>query len=371
MAIVISIVSYPFLPAKVGGQKGIALFNKYFSRFVTLYCVSTLKNDPKAAEGYEVMNILSNSKFRYVNPLYFFKIRKIIRQKKATHLVLEHPYYGWLGVLLKWSCGQTLVVHSHNIEAERWKTFHKWWWPILWRYERYTHRRADYSFFIHDKDRNYAIQNYGLNPASCLTMTYGIEWNKVPAAALVDHAKGELRSRHHIGENENILLFNGAFDYSPNLEGLLKILDTINPYLLTKKEFAYKIILCGRDIPASISGRPYPNVIFAGFVEDIDLYFKGSDVFINPIASGGGIKTKLVEALGYNLNAVSTSHGAEGIDPNLCNGKLLICKDNDWLSFAELIPLATKIEAEIPAAYFEHFYWGYTTKRAAEFIQGQ
>ena len=119
MARVISLVSYPFLPAKVGGQKGVALFNKYFSRYHELICVTTEKNDPSAAEGYQVMNILSNSPLRYINFFYFFTLRRIIRDKQATHLILEHPYYGWLGILLKWFGGVKLIVHSHNIEGLR------------------------------------------------------------------------------------------------------------------------------------------------------------------------------------------------------------------------------------------------------------
>jgi len=71
MAKIISLVSYPFLPAKVGGQKGVALFNKYFSRYHELICVTTKKNDPSAAEGYQVLNILSNSQLRYINFFYF------------------------------------------------------------------------------------------------------------------------------------------------------------------------------------------------------------------------------------------------------------------------------------------------------------
>ena len=122
MATVISIVSYPFLPAKVGGQKGVAFFYKYFSRYHKVICVTTEKNDPGAAEGYDVLNILSNSPIRYINAFYFFTLRKIIRHNKATHLVLEHPYYGWLGVLLKWFCRVKLIVHSHNIEGLRWKS---------------------------------------------------------------------------------------------------------------------------------------------------------------------------------------------------------------------------------------------------------
>src|SRR5579863_4982057 len=104
MATIISIVSYPFLPAKSGGQKGVALFYKYFSKYHHLICITTEKNDPSAAQGYDVQNILSNSPIRYINIFYFFTIRKIIKQQQATHLLLEHPYYGWLGMLLKKFC---------------------------------------------------------------------------------------------------------------------------------------------------------------------------------------------------------------------------------------------------------------------------
>src|SRR6185369_16319202 len=98
---VLSIVPYQVLPAKFGGQKGIALFNKYFATHVNLVCVTTRSNDPAAAQGYEVLNILSNSPLRYINFFYFFTLRKIIRQRQITHLLIEHPYYGWLGMMLK------------------------------------------------------------------------------------------------------------------------------------------------------------------------------------------------------------------------------------------------------------------------------
>src|SRR5436305_13908246 len=112
---IISLVSYPFLPARSGGEKGIALFYKYFSRFHPVTIVTIEKNSPAYADGYELLNIIGNSKLRYINPLIFFRLRNIIRRKNITHLILEHPYYGWLGLWLKKSCGIKLIVHSHNI----------------------------------------------------------------------------------------------------------------------------------------------------------------------------------------------------------------------------------------------------------------
>lgn len=369
MQTVLSLVSYPFLPAKVGGQKGIALFNKYFAKQVRLVCVTVRRNDPAAAEGYEVRNILSDSPLRYINPLYFFTLRKIIRETGATLLVIEHPYYGWLAALLKWFTGIRLAVHSHNIEGTRFKTLGKWWWPLLLQYERFTHRRADYNFFIHDDDKAFALRRFGLRPERCMTVTYGIEWDTPPSRQEKEAAAARLRALHSIPAGRHILFFNGAFDYKPNREALYRIMQTINP-LLQRSGLDYCIIICGRDIPAELPAGGHANMIFTGFVEDISLYFKGAGVFINPIAEGGGIKTKLVEALGFNLNAVSTRNGAIGVPPALCNGKLLVSADDDWNSFAANVLASVDNHADIPPAYFEHFYWGHSIARLMRFLEG-
>jgi len=364
---VLGLVSYKVLPAHTGGEKGIALFYKYFSRKVELVCVTTRNNDPAVAEGYEVLNILPNGPSRYVNPALFFTIKRVIRQRGITHLELEHPYWGWLGVALKWFAGVKLIVHSHNIEGERWKTLGKWWWKGVWLYEKWAHRRADYNFFKQEEDRTYAIQRYGLAPEKCTVVTYGIEWNAAPASAEKENARKSLQQQHQIPTHHKLLLFNGAFNYLPNLNGLKHILNKINPALQQIGDFHYTILICGKGIPPEMVHAGHRHVVFAGFVPDIAPYFIGADVFLNPVVEGGGIKTKLVEALGHNLNAVSSRNGAIGIDPAICNGKLIIT-DDELTRFAEAVVQAAAIEATIPPAYFKHFYWGEIAREAAAFI---
>ena len=355
------------MPAKVGGQKGIALFNKYFSRHARLICVTTKNNDPSFAEGYEVLPLLSTSPLRYINVFYYFTVRNILKKYEATHLLIEHPYYGWLAWMVKRFYGVKLIVHSHNIEGLRWKTLGKWWWRILWNYERSIHKHADYNFFIHKDDMEYAVKRFGVSREKCTVMTYGIERSERPSVEEVRRAENAVRAKHQIGP-ERILLFNGAFDYKPNKEALITLIDIVNPILMKKEGFKYKLIICGRGINEEFMARLYPNIVMAGFVEDINLYFMAADVFLNPVVEGGGIKTKLVEALGNNCNAVSTNNGAIGVDPSLCNGKLFIVADNDWELFAEKTVIASNVIADVSDAYYSHFYWGDSTKKAAEFI---
>ena len=110
------------------------------------------------------------------------------------------------------------------------------------------------------------------------------------------------------------------------------------------------------------------NIICTGLVEDISIYYKGADVFINPVNDGGGIKTKLVEALGYNLNAVSTINGAIGIDENICNGKLILCENSDWQRFSEKMKEAISINQSITNDFFNQFYWDNIAKKAAGIV---
>ncbi len=357
---ILSLVSYKFLPPDMGGQKGIAFFNRYLSKHANLSCITIKDNSQILTEGYPIKNILSNCPTRYINPFYFFTLSRIIREEKITHLIIEHPYYGWLGILLKWFCKIKLIVHSHNIEALRFKSTGKWWWGILWHYEKHTHKNANYNFFIQENDRQYAIENFKLNPGLCTVITYGFELSEAPPVAEKKAARVQICKTHGISESEKILLFNGTLGYKPNLDALDIILEKINPILLETKDFKYKVIICGNKLPPEYNGLinyKEKNIIYAGFVDDINLYFKGCDIFINPVIDGGGIKTKVVEALGYNLSVISTHSGAIGIPQEITGNKMKIVADDDWETFASLIKTINCNETVL-AAYFDYFYWG-------------
>jgi hypothetical protein len=231
MANVLSIVSYKIFPAKFGGQKGIANFNEYFSKYHNLYCVTVKSNSPSAAD-YTIINKLSNSKLRYINIFYFFLLRKIIRQYKISHIILEHPYYGWLALLLKKFCKVKLIAHSHNIESERFKTTGKWWWKILWYYEKYIHSHADFTFCITENDRQYFIDQFRLIPQKTAVITFGISLNTIPSSQESINANAELKKRYSLDEDTILYMFNGALDYQPNLNAVKNIMKTSTPYLV-------------------------------------------------------------------------------------------------------------------------------------------
>jgi glycosyltransferase involved in cell wall biosynthesis len=368
---IVAIAPYNIFPAKMGGQKGIACFYAAFSTCIDVTLVSVKSNAQPDNFSGAFMPVMSNAKSRYFNPFGIFAFLNIIRKQQATHLVLEHPYLGWMGFLLKKITGIALIIHSHNIESLRFKSTGKWWWKILWEYEKWTHRQADINFFISDEDQQFAIKHFKLNPSKCHTITYGFDFGKAPSAEEKSMAKSALQHKHNIPSTNKILLFNGTLDYAPNLNALKNILIDINPILLKATNFNYTIIICGKGLPADLQELKSfadKNIVYAGFVDDITVYFKGADIFINPVVEGGGIKTKLVEALGNNMSCISTIEGAIGVPEKITGGKLTIVSNTSWDDFSSAVIHCNSISEPIDEQFFNHFYWDNIAEKAASII---
>ncbi|MBN8787026.1 MAG: glycosyltransferase [Terrimonas sp.] len=364
---VLAIAPYRFLPAINGGQKNIALFYKYFSAQVSFTC-ATVKGTTKTNDdgNYDLLTIFSNNPLRYINLFYFFSLKKIIRQKKITHVLIEHPYYGWLGWLLKKLTGIKLVIHSHNIEGLRFKGIGKWWWRILWYYEKMVHRAADMSFFITPEDQSYAIAHFGLQEEQCTVITYGTERDAAPSKEEKSAAKKIISARHQLDAGMPLLLYSAALKYPPNQKGLDFILSALNPLLL-KSGLPYSILICGSGLPGEYDNlKAYSNlnITYAGFVDDIDEYFTAADIFLNPVSEGGGIKTKVVEALAANCTVISFEEGAWGIPGDIADKNLRISKRDDAFTFSQNISSNLFINNSIPMLFFNHFSWKNITQQA-------
>lgn len=365
---IVSIIPYKTLPARLGGEKGIALFNEYLGLLIPVTGISTKNNDVSAAKNYTMLNVLSNSRLRYLNIFLFFTIRKIIWKQKATHLLIEHPYYGWLAWLLKNTLPVTWIVHSHNIEYMRSKSIGRWWWKALKWYETWVYKKADAIFFISEDDLAHAINRMDIPAHKSHAITYGVETDSIPSD--IQLSRGKIRQLHSIRPDEKIILFNGALYHHSNYDALSVILEKVNPVLLTKG-IRYKIIICGKGLPDSFNAlRSYvnQNIVYAGFVDDIDIYFKASHIFLNPIMSGGGVKTKAIEAIAMNSTVVSTAFGALGLNRNACGNKLQVVEDHNWSLFSQRVLEILTMDLDTQQAFYDYYYWGKIASKVNDII---
>ncbi|MDE1191942.1 MAG: glycosyltransferase family 4 protein [Arachidicoccus sp.] len=176
----------------------------------------------------------------------------------------------------------------------------------------------------------------------------------------------QLKFTFNIPISNTLLLFNGAFGYEPNDRALDLLLNEIMPLLLQRDKH-FTLLICGKNIPQDYNRYQSENIIIKGFIENIDEVFKGAEIFLNPIWLGGGIKTKLVEALAFGSSAVSFRSGALGIPKNAIGEKLSIVEDKNIVQFAEeIIHQRNTLNIDTPNSFYEYFYWGNIAKKAAQ-----
>lgn len=356
---VLNIVPYPFLPYSSGGQKLIALFNEYLGAKTNLHVAGTTDNVTKDISSYVFHPVLSYSRWRYLNPLIPIKLIRLIQKNNLETVILEHPYYGWLIPFFRLFTRASIICHTHNVESERFRSIGKIWWRLLASYEGIVLRHCDQVLCITDEDRQFFINKMGVEKKKCIIVPYGIEQKEPPSDKAA--CKRVVCEKHQLDPSLPVLFFNGALDYKPNKDALDIILDEIIPRLI-KNNFNTQIIIAGRGLPAhyhTLISEQKGGIIYAGFVNDISLYTKAADILLNPVMTGGGIKTKMIEALGMGTSVVSTVSGAAGADASVTDGKLITVNDQDWDSFAEkIMKAAASANKPTPPAFYERYYWG-------------
>ena len=108
------------------------------------------------------------------------------------------------------------------------------------------------------------------------------------------------------------LLFVGAYGYRPNAEGAAWFIKEVLPRLA---DLGLKLVLVGPDTPewlAELAKRP--DIEMRGRVESLDAIYAAATIAIGPLLSGGGTRTKLIEAAAYAVPIVATTRAASGLD---------------------------------------------------------
>jgi glycosyltransferase involved in cell wall biosynthesis len=356
---ILTIIPYSYIPYYSGGQKSLAVFNAYLGEKTELHVAGTLDNDTSLINTYQFHPTLGKSKFRYINPILPISIIKLIKRYKIETVIFEHPYLGWLIPIIRAATSTKIICRTHNIESERFRSIGKRWWRILATYERWVLNICDIVTCITDADMRFMTKTFHLNPSKCIVAPYGIDEKESPSDKI--QCKKTVCSRHQLNPDIPLLFFNGLMSYKPNLDALDMILYKINP-ILESKQFKCNILIAGKGLPEQYQQLKNYNlggIFYVGFVNDIIEYTKAADILLNPVIIGGGIKTKVVEALGYGTSVVSTVSGAIGIDPLITNNKLQIVKDNDWDAFAEkTITCTANSTTSTPESFYKIFYWG-------------
>ncbi|MBS1627322.1 MAG: glycosyltransferase family 4 protein [Bacteroidetes bacterium] len=369
--IVMGIISYKVFPANMGGQKGVAMFYEYLSKQTETILVTTKENKTANFSVINQYNFLFNHNWGWLNIFYINKLIYLIRQHKVDVVIIEHSYLGFLGILLKLFTRKPLVIHSHNIEAYRFKQANKFWWKFYEHYEKWIHAKSNHVFYKTLEDATYATTKWQLKNHAYSVIPFGTDLKTIPFNADKETCRNFICNEHNINPNDVIFLFNGTLDFEPNIHSIQIIINEITP-LLIQSNFQYKIIICGNRLQENLLQqiKTCKNLIYAGFVNNINTYIKAANAFIVPSFLATGIKTKIIEALANNTLVIADVENIKGIDVSALNNKLISVETNNSKAFSEIM-LKTKLlkNENTPQQFYTTYYWGNIINKAILSLQ--
>jgi len=358
---VLGIVSFKVFPALMGGQKYIVEYYQELAKQTKV--VLAVSKDNKEAipteKGLDVLPFLFNHWYGFLNIFYCFKLIQIIKKEQIDVIIIDHSYFGWLGLILRFLTGKKLVIKSANLEAFRFKDMGRWGWQMYEAYEKWIHQKADRNFFISDEERQFAIENWNVNATISYTVPYGTFLEKPYSQLEKNESRNTILALHSLPDDTELFLFNGTLDYIPNEDALYIILNELIPRL-NQTNLKYRILICGVQIKPNWEAQLLAcnTILFKGFVENIQLYYKGCSCFICPITLGTGVKTKITDALASGLSVIACKKSSAGFNQGITNEQLIAIEDYNWDDFAKaMIQIPNSKFDETPNTFYKAFNW--------------
>lgn len=130
------------------------------------------------------------------------------------------------------------------------------------------------------------------------------------------------------------VLFCGAMDYTPNIDGLKWYFNEADPALRAAVPDRQILIVGKNPVPAVQAYGEIPGVTVTGEVPDVRPFYQRAWLQMVPLRIGGGTRLKIVESLAIGCPVVSTTIGAQGLD--LVDGEHLKLADHGE-AFADAI----------------------------------
>jgi glycosyltransferase involved in cell wall biosynthesis len=180
--------------------------------------------------------------------------------------------------------------------------------PRLMLAEIQAIRLATATFVCSEKDRRYLARLVG--PDRVRTVVNSVRFPAVTAQEV----------------SEPLVLFVGSMGYRPNAQAADALVQRIWPSVHGRIPEARLVIIGNHpELTASYPPRD-PSVTFAGFVDDLDPWYRRARVICCPIQYGAGTRVKIIEAAAHAKAIVSTHLGAEGL--GLQDGREIALRDS-------------------------------------------
>jgi len=242
---------------------------------------------------------------RYKSALYERTVEEVMRKESPDILVCDFltPAVN-LQSLDRW------VLFQHNVETIIWRRHAEQARGAVQR--RYFQSQAQRMFSVEDRVCRNVKKVVAVSDADAHTMEGLFGLRNIPSVPTGVDVEGFTPAARPTDGAD--LVFVGAMDWMPNIDGVIYFLDEILP-LIRRKRPDCSVAIVGREPSSELRRRATedPKLLVTGTVDDVRPYLWSGLVSIVPLRIGGGTRLKIYEAMAARIPVVSTSIGAEGL----------------------------------------------------------
>ncbi len=207
---------------------------------------------------------------------------------------------------------KVLLADMVDVDSEKWRQYAeqksglmKWLYrreaEYLRPYEQKIAESFDRTFLVSEEEKNVMAQSGAVDKVEALSN--GVD---------LDYFSPESH-RGNENSSKNRLVFSGAMDYWPNIEGAVWFVDKVFPAVKSAVPDAVFCIAGRNPHDDVLALRKIPGIEVTGTVPDIRDYLSDAAICVAPLQIARGIQNKVLEGMAMHKAVVATSGAATGL----------------------------------------------------------
>lgn len=201
------------------------------------------------------------------------------------------------------------VVDLVDVDSEKWREYARRSGPIkAWLYDREATRLRTVEESLVDEFAHSLVTT--AREADCLSRGRASRLHVLPNGVDAEYFHPPEQRRSN---DPPLLVFTGAMDYEPNIDGVCWFVESILP-LIRRRLPAIELYIVGhRPVGRVRRLEEHPGVKVTGSVEDVRPYLHRALASVAPLRIARGIQNKVLEAMAMEKAVVATPEAVAGL----------------------------------------------------------
>jgi polysaccharide biosynthesis protein PslH len=207
-----------------------------------------------------------------------------------------------------------MLVDFVDVDSTKWSQYapeHRW--PLSWLYRREGERLLAYERQVAAQAR----QSFFVTPSEAELFKQAApevasRVNAICNGVNADFFQPDAGLPSPFVSGERPVVFTGAMDYWPNVDGVTWFVEEMLPEL-RRRHPGLRFYIVGRNPSAQVKSLAGPNVVVTGTVPDVRPYLQHAHAVVAPLRVARGIQNKILEAMAMGQAVVTVPGCANAI----------------------------------------------------------